>query len=383
MLNNWFKKEKPFLSGTSTSGGAGGFVVDSSGFVESTFTGGTVTQINVSGQNYNLHTFLANPNVGGAPDTATLTVTGPNNGAGGTDGQIEIFLVGGGGGGGVLGGGGGGGGVAVYRMPTGIRPGTYTIGIGQGGVGDQGWSYTTSNGSPSYFQYDGANDKIEVAGGGAGQSYSFSHPQNTTLNVNVANTGGENYPGNSTDSHWSYQPATSTISTPKGQFDRILDASNNAGGQATSNCCPCRGGGGAGAGSGGINARPGPQNYSGGANGGNGYQYNFDGNNYYWGGGGAGDGYCQAGPPFSSNYQGNGGLGGGGGSGGIGSNGGFGGGSAINPGGNGPPSSGDSPGAPGGAHSGGGGGAGSNGSGSTPYTGGNGGPGIVMIRYKV
>ena len=26
MLNNWFKKEKPFLSGTSTSGGAGGFV---------------------------------------------------------------------------------------------------------------------------------------------------------------------------------------------------------------------------------------------------------------------------------------------------------------------------------------------------------------------
>ena len=26
MLNKWFKKEKPFLSGTSTSGGAGGFL---------------------------------------------------------------------------------------------------------------------------------------------------------------------------------------------------------------------------------------------------------------------------------------------------------------------------------------------------------------------
>lgn len=31
MLNNWFKKEKPFLSGTSTSGGAGGFAVGGGG----------------------------------------------------------------------------------------------------------------------------------------------------------------------------------------------------------------------------------------------------------------------------------------------------------------------------------------------------------------
>ena len=158
IFSNFFKKEAPLL-GLQGSGGGLGFLAGGSGASEAgTFTGGTVTQININGQDYNLHTFLASPNVGGAPHTATFTASGdnsPNGGAGGTDGRIEIFLVGGGGGGAVLGGGGGGGGVAVYRMPTGIAPGTYTIGVGQGGTGDQGWSHSSSNGSPSYFQYNG------------------------------------------------------------------------------------------------------------------------------------------------------------------------------------------------------------------------------------
>lgn len=38
MLNNWFKKEKPFLSGTSTSGGAGGFAVGGGGVSYNPFT---------------------------------------------------------------------------------------------------------------------------------------------------------------------------------------------------------------------------------------------------------------------------------------------------------------------------------------------------------
>ena len=38
MFNNWFKKEKPFLSGTSTSGGAGGFAVGGGGPSYNPFT---------------------------------------------------------------------------------------------------------------------------------------------------------------------------------------------------------------------------------------------------------------------------------------------------------------------------------------------------------
>lgn len=38
MFNNWFKKEKPFLSGTSTSGGAGGFAVGGGGVSYNPFT---------------------------------------------------------------------------------------------------------------------------------------------------------------------------------------------------------------------------------------------------------------------------------------------------------------------------------------------------------
>lgn len=44
VLNNWYKKEKPFVSGTSTTGGAGGFAVGSSsdGSVIFDFTNGSL-----------------------------------------------------------------------------------------------------------------------------------------------------------------------------------------------------------------------------------------------------------------------------------------------------------------------------------------------------
>ena len=381
IFSDFFKKEAPLL-GLQGSGGGLGFLTGSSGGGgTATFTGGTVTQINISGQDYNLHTFY------GPSNPATFTASGnnsPNGGAGGADGAIEIFLVGGGGGGSVLGGGGGGGGVAVYVMPTGIQPGSYTVSVGDGGAGEVGWNDQQSNGQPSYFQYGSPTQKVEVAGGGGGQSYSYSYPNNTSLNVNVANTGGGNYPGNN-KGHWTYQSATNTVATPVGDFIRQSHHSGFIGGDGTTDCCPCRGGGGAGAGQAGVSARTGPTYRSGGANGGDGVQVNFDGNNYYWGGGGAADGYCMSTPePMPSSYQGKGGRGGGGGAAtpqlpGYGLGGGF----SINSGGNGYTGPGDGPGAPGGSNSGGGGGSGSNGSGTISYTGGAGGSGIVMIRYKV
>ena len=379
IFSDFFKKEAPLL-GLQGSGGGLGFLTGSGGGEPGTFTGGTVTQININGQDYNLHTFVG-------PSPATFTASGsnsPNGGAGGTDGAIEIFLVGGGGGGAVLGGGGGGGGVAVYAVPTGIQPGSYTVRVGDGGAGEVGWDDQNSNGQPSYFEYGPSTQKIEVAGGGAGQSYSYSYPQNPNHNVNVANTGGANYPGNN-KGHWTYQSATNTVATPVGDFIRQSHHSGFVGGNGATDCCPCRGGGGAGAGEPGINARSSSTPQSGGANGGDGVQVNFDGNNYYWGGGGAADGYCMnTSAPQPSDYRGRGGLGGGGGAATPSSPGqGQGGAAAINAGGSGYIGPGDGPGAPGGANSGGGGGAGSNGSGSTPYTGGAGGSGIVMIRYKV
>ena len=54
-------------------------------------------------------------------------------------GYFDIFLVGGGGGGAVLGGGGGGGAVTMYRFPGGMKPGSYTVYVGDGANGYVGW----------------------------------------------------------------------------------------------------------------------------------------------------------------------------------------------------------------------------------------------------
>jgi hypothetical protein len=81
----------------------------------------------------------------GTPTTAsgqtTYTWTPPP-----TSLQANVLLVaGGGGGGGVIGGGGGAGGV-VYKTEQTLNSASYTIKVGQGGTGGNGWDTATQGG---------------------------------------------------------------------------------------------------------------------------------------------------------------------------------------------------------------------------------------------
>lgn len=94
-----------------------------------------------------------------------------------TDDGVEILMVaGGGGGGGVIGGGGGAGGV-IYKRKVYIPEGTYTINIGQGGIGGDGWNTSTQEGyagSPTTFS--GGDVFYEAIGGGGGCAHGGSSP---------------------------------------------------------------------------------------------------------------------------------------------------------------------------------------------------------------
>ena len=394
---NW-KKERPILGLTAGvgGGGVGNFNQGSSGASPSNdpflCTGGTINTAPVDGVQYKFHKFL---NTG----SATFTVQGPHGSPGLTNppagGYFEIFMVGGGGGGAVLGGGGGGGAVTMYRFPDGMKPGSYTVYVGDGANGYVGWNHSgASDGEPSYFQHTtsqpGPTGRIEAIGGGTGLSYSFSGaPSNPTLNQGVSMGGGRSYPAPASASFWTHQAPSPSVTVPLGGVNMPITRENNysgySGGAASPACCPCRGGGGGGAGNSGT---PSVLGYRGAGNGGPGRQFNFDGNNYFWAAGGGSDSYCNTtAEPDSPTHRCNGGQGGGGGGASdeahpssycLGGTGGINNGSPAGTG-----SSSDRPGGNAGANTGSGGGAGCNGSGNSSYSGGKGGSGIIMIRYRV
>jgi len=161
MLNNWYKKEKPFGGFAGFGGGATGLTFGgSAGF---SATGGTVS----TDGDYTFHHFTF-------PNSDNFEVTGN-----GTT-EMDIWVVGGGGGsaagspnGGYGGGGGGGGGVAYNRLS--VAEGTYTVTVGDGGTG--GTNNTNggnaTSGGPSTFG-PGSSIPFTANGGGAGRNNSVT-----------------------------------------------------------------------------------------------------------------------------------------------------------------------------------------------------------------
>lgn len=332
--------------GFSGSGG-GGFVA----------TGGnTVNTYSSINGTYKQHIFTS---------SGTFSTTGP--------GTVTVLIVGGGGGGGVLGGGGAGGAVIVAK---GLAPtGNYTVTVGNGGTGQQGWNTAgviARKGEPS------SAFNMTAFGGGGGRSYSSGGADSE--NQQVGNWGGYSYSNPTTHPNGSF----ASMSLASGWTGNIY--SGYYGGFGSTNCCPC--GGGSGAGAGGNGSPSSTYGVSDGTSytGGPGVIPTLDGvplyggQSVYFAGGGGPDGYC-------THNGGNGGLGGGGGGGdgspptfpGAGGTGGINNGApgqsvdaSTGLGGNG---------GAGGANTGSGGGSGMNGGGSLSVFGGAGGSGIVVVRY--
>jgi hypothetical protein len=300
-------------------------------------TGGTVTK---SGS-YRIHTFT---------NGGTLTVSSP--------GTVEVLLVGGGGGGGcAIGGGGGGGGVVTIPAAS-ITAGTYTVTVGQGGVGGNARydNAGASGGNGTASTIFGAT----AAGGGGGGHYADVNGQ----------SGGSGGGAGAAQSGTGTGGASSGSSL--GGFSGTVYGNRGGNQTASRNGDPTSARGGGGAGAAAADENPSTTN---GGNGGTGIANAILGTSYYWGGGGGGSAHTG----FNG---GNGGLGGGGGGSSYDHSGGSGGGSALNVGAN--AVGGDSQnGGAGGANTGGGGGGGTWRT-SEPWgnsIGGAGGSGIVIVRY--
>lgn len=139
MFNNWHKKEKPFLSITSTTGGAGGFARSSGDPSERIYSSDS-TLIDDGTHWIRVWTTAATHNVEVKSDT-----------------PVQYLLVGGGGSGAYYYGGGGGAGRVMFATET-ITSGTHTIGVGTG--------YSVSANS-------GATGEPDRAGEGRDGDFSF------------------------------------------------------------------------------------------------------------------------------------------------------------------------------------------------------------------
>ena len=301
-------------------------------------------------------------------------------GAPGDSVMVDILVVAGGGGGGnYYGSGGGAGGVAIASSIS-IGNGSYTIGVGTGGMGGAptGGYEGGSTAQPSYFGapgsavWPGQPDYILAKGGGQG----------TNGYTTAGNTGGCGGGSSGGDPPPAQGQATQPGTNPSPQVNDYGQPGGFA--EPTGAYAPA-GGGGAGAAGG-----PAPMNNKGGGAGGDGepmaafpYPLSFPGpvatplesvpgsptNNHYAGGGGGGVYHAPAGP-FPVGY-GNGGGGGGGNANGVGA--------APNP------NPGTGPGSPGvDLLGGGGGGSKSNNSATSPnpqITQGMGGDGVVIVKY--
>jgi hypothetical protein len=86
-----------------------------------------------------------------------------------------LVVAGGGGGGGTIGGGGGAGGL-IYKTNQAINPtSSYTIKVGDGGQGGNGWNISTTVGKPGY---DSVYGTYTAVGGGGGYSYDYTTSPN-------------------------------------------------------------------------------------------------------------------------------------------------------------------------------------------------------------
>lgn len=285
--------------------------------------------------------------------------------------SVLILVVGGGGGGGFdMGGGGGGGGVSSGLMN--IQPGSYSLTIGAGGLGNGSgingnpathqFTSGSQNGSDSFVVTPYSSLILSKGGGFGGSSYWDYTPG--AAGGSGANGGGASGYSNGTAA------GGRLGGSPTQPYFGVLDAlsfafsgsTGHPGGYAGPQYYP---GGGAGAGGPGTNSPNIP-------NGGSGILDSITGVNYYWGGGGGGSAY-------SVSPGGNGGIGGGGGgavgttTGGAGLNNGSAGGGGV------PNAQTNTPGGNGGANTGGGGGGGSHY--TTGSKGGNGGSGVIIIAY--
>src|SRR6056300_87923 len=94
-----------------------------------------------------------------------------------------LVVAGGGGGGGIIGGGGGAGGV-VYKTDQTLNTASYTIKVGQGGTGGNGWDTSTQNGKPGNDSVFGTYTTAKGGGGGV------HHGSNTTSTIKDGGSGG-------------------------------------------------------------------------------------------------------------------------------------------------------------------------------------------------
>ena len=242
--------------------------------------------------------------------------------------QANVLVVaGGGGGGGIIGGGGGAGGV-VYKTDQTLNAASYTIKVGNGGTGGNGWNTSTQNGKPGNDSVFGTYTTAKGGGGGV------HHGGNTTSTIKDGGSGGGGANG-----------------SPTGGTSTQTDGYGNDGGD--------NGDGNRGAGGGGATEEGFPPEGVYGGDGGAGlyagpYGETYGENGYFAGGGGGG---VRNG---SGRINGTGGIGGGGD------------GTITN-----------SRAEDGKVHTGGGGGGGGYTGSSSAQIGGNGGSGIVAIRYIV
>lgn len=206
-------------------------------------TGGTVTDIDVDGVTYRVHTFTS---------TGTFEVTDS-----GTDATVDYLVVAGGGGGGGAGasGGSGGGGGGVVRADGTVTTGSHSVTVGAGGGRGDGTGDIGFNGENSQFLGTTAIGGGGGEGGGTPSGESGGSGGGSRRDTN--NRGG--------DFGVALQPGTNP--------DATLDAGHPGG------IGPTSGGGGGGAG--------GPGG-SGDGVGGPGVELDFDGTDRFYGAGGNG-----------------------------------------------------------------------------------------------
>lgn len=183
MLNNWYKKEKPFAGFAGFGGGAGGFAFGGVDPINLPFsaTGGTKSGP-IGGYYY--HVFDTNT-ADFVVDSGQATIEVLVQGAGASGGYGQ------GGPGNPGGGGGGGGGTSVWTISD-IIPGTYNVERGSGGVptgvpslgpGMRGGQSRFSS-SPTFYvyasggNYGGPPPSYGGPGGSGGGSAGFTSVEN-------------------------------------------------------------------------------------------------------------------------------------------------------------------------------------------------------------
>lgn len=194
----------------------------------------------------------------------------------------DIFMIGGGGGGGRTHAGGGGAGAYYWGTNLTLGAATYTITVGDGGLGQTNFADNGTNGGNTTIALAGSNVYI-VNGGGRGGGSDNTASANTTSRAGKnggCGGGGGSFNGN---------PTPLDLSIPAGSASNT--STNGSGNNGGTGCANQSGGalsGGGGGGIGGVGGNaPNSQTGSGGA-GGAGLTVNITGTDVVYGGGGGG-----------------------------------------------------------------------------------------------